>query len=457
MRHRLASLSLLGTCAVVGAIAACDGNDDAGGEQVPPDTTGADAGASRTDASRPDPAPTVPDASPPAQDAAVPTKAYAVGGVVKNLRGTGLTLANGNDTVAVDAADAGDVPFVFPAKVESGKAYSVSVQTPPSAPSQTCTVTGASGTVASADVTNVVVSCEVRRSVTVTSAAPAVLTGFQVPVTLTAANFDYASAKADGADLRISVDGVTLTVPYWIESWNPGGTSKIWVKVPSIPANGTTKLYLHYGDVARNAASNGDNTFELFDDFEDGVFANKWDVYGTPSTLEETGGELHLLGNANWEYVAAKKSFDYPVVMFTEYRTRGISTGFVLANATTRDRYSFRQNGAAIGTTTDPDVSSSNAWLDQAYPGLAWSGGDGNNLVAWKIEVTAGLAANAIESKKWCNVTAGTCNETPKALPVTNVAAFVPGFTSYSAGHEVYVGLFHARKYSAAAVTATVD
>ena len=71
------------------------------------------------------------------------------------------------------------------------------------------------------------------------------LVNYQVRVELTLENFDYSKARIDGGDLRFTdSDGVTL-LPYWIEKWNPGGTSIIWVKIPEIPANSEKKIYLY--------------------------------------------------------------------------------------------------------------------------------------------------------------------------------------------------------------------
>ncbi|HIQ02812.1 MAG TPA: DUF2341 domain-containing protein [Desulfurococcales archaeon] len=71
------------------------------------------------------------------------------------------------------------------------------------------------------------------------------LVNYQVRVELTLENFDYSKVRIDGGDLRFTdSDGVTL-LPYWIEKWNPGGTSIIWVKIPEIPANSEKKIYLY--------------------------------------------------------------------------------------------------------------------------------------------------------------------------------------------------------------------
>jgi hypothetical protein len=85
---------------------------------------------------------------------AAPTT-YKVGGNVSGLSSTGLVLSlnNGAQTQAVSANGA----FNFATGLSNGASYAVTVGTQPSG--QSCTVSNGSGTIASANVTNVGVSC----------------------------------------------------------------------------------------------------------------------------------------------------------------------------------------------------------------------------------------------------------------------------------------------------------
>jgi len=78
---------------------------------------------------------------------------YSVGGTVSGLTGTAVLEDNGGDALTVTAGG----PFTFATALASGAAYSVTVSTSPVG--QTCTVTNGSGTIASANVTNVAVAC----------------------------------------------------------------------------------------------------------------------------------------------------------------------------------------------------------------------------------------------------------------------------------------------------------
>jgi hypothetical protein len=79
-----------------------------------------------------------------------------LGGTISGLTGTGLVLANGNDTYT---ATPGTTSFFFPTKVGNGLSYGVTVLTQPTNPTQTCTVQNGSGIMGASDVTNVQVNC----------------------------------------------------------------------------------------------------------------------------------------------------------------------------------------------------------------------------------------------------------------------------------------------------------
>jgi hypothetical protein len=82
--------------------------------------------------------------------------AFRVGGVASGVSGSGLVLAdNGSDMLPVGS----NGPFTFMRHVATGATYAVTVVTPP--PTTTCTVGNGSGTMGSADVSNVTVSCSV--------------------------------------------------------------------------------------------------------------------------------------------------------------------------------------------------------------------------------------------------------------------------------------------------------
>jgi hypothetical protein len=78
---------------------------------------------------------------------------YTIGGSISGLDGTVVLQNNGTD----DLSKSADGSFTFSDGLTNGSSYAVTVATQPD--NQTCTVTNGSGTVSSANVTNVSVSC----------------------------------------------------------------------------------------------------------------------------------------------------------------------------------------------------------------------------------------------------------------------------------------------------------
>ena len=113
-----------------------------------------------------------------------------------------------------------------------------------------------------------------RRVVTISNPGSVVLNDHQVKITLDN-NFDFASAKLDGSDIRVTANDEVTLLPFWIEEWNlTQSRAIIWVKIQSVPIGGTS-VYLYYGNTAASNASNGTNTFKFFDDFSTSNFSGQ--------------------------------------------------------------------------------------------------------------------------------------------------------------------------------------
>jgi 6-phosphogluconolactonase len=84
---------------------------------------------------------------------------YGVNGTVDGLVGSGLVLQTNGFTTPVRHGANGSYQFAF---LQPGTAYDVTVAAQPSNPLQTCVVTNGSGTIGSADVSTVAVTCTTR-------------------------------------------------------------------------------------------------------------------------------------------------------------------------------------------------------------------------------------------------------------------------------------------------------
>jgi environmental stress-induced protein Ves len=92
------------------------------------------------------------------------TTTFAISVNVTGLLGTGLVLRN-NDGDDLTVAGPSPATVSFSKKIESGAAYSVTVQTMPTSPRQVCAVSGGTGTVVSGDIKTVTVNCETTYTV----------------------------------------------------------------------------------------------------------------------------------------------------------------------------------------------------------------------------------------------------------------------------------------------------
>ena len=136
------------------------------------------------------------------------TKTFTVGGTVSGLTGTGLVLANnGADNLTVTGS-----AFTFATAVASGTAYAVTVATQPTNPAQNCTVSGGTGTVTTANITNIVVTCAVSKFTIGGSVSGLAGTGLQVQnnagdtLSITQnGSFTFATSINSGANYSISV------------------------------------------------------------------------------------------------------------------------------------------------------------------------------------------------------------------------------------------------------------
>jgi hypothetical protein len=160
------------------------------------------------------------------------------------------------------------------------------------------------------------------RDIIITENSGENLTNYQVPIFLNSSNFNFSQAKADGSDLRFSSRGKTLS--YWIESWDPEAEEAlIWVKIPSLPANKDTKLLMKYGDPEAEAVSNGDRTFEFFDDFEgDELKGSLWN--------SESAGGGHVDVKNDTCYVTAPAPHAYDSSLIYSKKTFGINSMFMV-------------------------------------------------------------------------------------------------------------------------------
>jgi hypothetical protein len=136
---------------------------------------------------------------------------FTVGGNLSGLAGgTSLILQNnGGDNLTLDA----DGNFTFDTALANGSSYNVTILSQPASPNQTCTVSNDSGTISSADVTNISVIC-VTNTYSVGGMVSGLATGNSVVLQNSGGDdlsvdangsFTFPTALADGSTYNVTV------------------------------------------------------------------------------------------------------------------------------------------------------------------------------------------------------------------------------------------------------------
>ncbi len=160
------------------------------------------------------------------------------------------------------------------------------------------------------------------QKIVITENAGESLTDYPVSVVLNSSNFDFSKAQNDGSDIRFFSESKKLN--YWIEAWNyKDEEAVIWVRVPSIPANGTNIILIKYGNPEATDASSGKNTFDFFDDFNDRTSSElKWDI-------ESAGGGKVEIGDGNCK-ISAPEAHAYDSSILCSKDSFDINSMFVV-------------------------------------------------------------------------------------------------------------------------------
>ncbi|MGB9886897.1 MAG: DUF2341 domain-containing protein [Moorellales bacterium] len=121
------------------------------------------------------------------------------------------------------------------------------------------------------------------------------LSNYQVLVLVdTASLISAGKMRSDGGDIRFTDSDGTTLLSYWIEAGINTSSTRIWVKVPSVPASATKTIYMYYGCPSATSQSSISNTMDKYEGFESGTFGLFSNVSGTDyfsvqSTVKKEG------------------------------------------------------------------------------------------------------------------------------------------------------------------------
>jgi len=144
------------------------------------------------------------------------------------------------------------------------------------------------------------------------SASTEDLADFPLMVKLTPERFDYNFCQTDGDDIRF-VDSDGTALDYEVDTWDFGGDSYFWVRVPEIPAGSTTDyIWLYWGTAGVASGENAEAVWDAnykavyhMNDNPDNSHIKDSTVYGNDGTKKGTNEPNEATGQ-----VAAAQVFD---------------------------------------------------------------------------------------------------------------------------------------------------
>jgi len=101
-------------------------------------------------------------------------------------------------------------------------------------------------------------------------------------------------SRTDFGDVRFTDNDGTTLLDCWMENYTASNNAVFWVEVADDLSTVDATIYVYYGKSDATTTSNGDNTFRLFDHFDDGSLNTaKWDAGGV-GTIAESGTVLTI-------------------------------------------------------------------------------------------------------------------------------------------------------------------
>lgn len=198
-----------------------------------------------------------------------------------------------------------------------------------------------------------------RKQITVTNNEASTLTNFQVPITFdTATLIEEGKLRANCTDLRVVDSTDTSTYPHYIEDCN-SSSSRVWVKVTSLPSGDTT-LYFYYGNSSASNINSGVDVFEFFDDFSFDSTYQYTITKNEASNTETWNQDTHMLevrtgNNYNTtlsQQVSSMPSSGRAVISFEKIADYPADNSSYLSieNSSTSDNYKFVWAGSGYST-----------------------------------------------------------------------------------------------------------
>lgn len=218
--------------------------------------------------------------------------------------------------------------------------------------------------------------------------------GFPVPVSLTAANFDFSKARPNGEDLRFS-DAAGAALPYEIENWDAAAKkAAVWVRT-DVKGNAVRSVIMHWGNPSAKSESDPKAVFPL----EDG-WMGVWHLSEPGNTTgggykDATANEAHATGTG----FAAANTADCRVGRCPEFRNSAkryiniVGAKNDLFNLT--DKMTFSIWVKAVSYPSEYITifaKGDDSWRVQMYGIYSWGDNNGKYVSEMCVEIGGGDA-----------------------------------------------------------------
>jgi len=265
--------------------------------------------------------------------------------------------------------------------------------------------------------------------------------------------------KADWGDVRFTDDDNTTELDYWMDADNcfDSNYCEIWINVSDNITASNTTIWMWYNNSNAVNASDGDNTFLLFDyfDYTGSPDSNKWNEFTTlPGTVfnwvlgnknrqNQSGGHVVQLGSKN--------SFPYPFVAVLEmyagtypdtshiFNPIGVGNGSMMLNMRNQAWVWYR-NCKWSGKIYGQDVGYGNACTDSGTKLFDIS----SALITAGSWHTAKVLMKSSTNSSWYfdNVFKGSANPSGLGVATDYVSVISLGNSQYQDSRRVKVRKF---------------